>query len=41
MMNRELKRQGNVLLNVHIKMGEAEENLSTIQQLRQVIQNSD
>ena len=41
MMNTELKRQGNVLLNVYIKMGEAEENLSTIQQLRQVIQNSD
>ena len=42
MMNTELKRQGNVLLNVHIKMGDAEENLSIyIQQLRQVIQNSD
>ena len=41
MMNTELKRQGNVLLNVHLKMGEAEENLSTIQQLRQVMQNRD
>ena len=42
MMNAELKRQGNVLLNVHIKMGDAEENLSIyIQQLRQVIQNSE
>ena len=41
MMNTELKRQGNVLLNVHLKMGETEENLSIIQQLRQVMQNQD
>ena len=41
MMNEELKRQGNVLLNVHLKMGETEENLSAIQQLRQVMQNKD
>ena len=41
MMNEELKRQGNVLLNVHLKMVETEENLSVIQQLRQVMQNKD
>ncbi len=41
MMNAELKRQGNVLLNVHLKVGETEENLSTIEQLRQVMQNRD
>ena len=41
MMNTELKRQGNVLLNVHLKMGETEENLTLIQQLRQVMQNRD
>ena len=41
LMNTELKRQGNVLLNVHLKMGEAEENLTLIQQLRQVMQNQD
>ena len=41
MMNTELKRQGNVLLNVHLKMGETEENLTIIQQLRQVMQNQD
>ena len=41
MMNAELKRQGNVLLNVHLKMGETEENLTLIQQLRQVMQNQD
>ena len=41
MMNTELKRQGNVLLNVHLKMGETEENLTVIQQLRQVIQTKD
>ena len=41
MMNTELKRQGNVLLNVHLKMGETEENLTIIQQLRQVMQNRD
>ena len=41
MMNDELKRQGNVLLNVHLKMGETEENLTMIQQLRQVMQNRD
>ena len=40
-MNTELKRQGNVLLNVHLKLGETEENLSIIQQLRQVMQNQD
>ena len=37
----ELKRQGNVLLDVHLKMGETEENLSLIKQLRQVMQNND
>ena len=41
MMNEELKRQGNVLLNVHLKIGETEENLTVIQQLRQVMQNRD
>ena len=37
----ELKRQGTVLLDIHLKMGETEENLSLIQQLRQVMQNND
>jgi len=37
----ELKRQGDVLLGVHLKMGEVEENLSLVQQLRQVMQNND
>ena len=41
MMNAELKRQGNVLLNVHLKVGETDENLSVIKQLRQVMQNKD
>ena len=41
MMNTELKRQRNVLLNVHLKMGEIEENLTVIQHLRQVIQTKD
>ncbi len=41
LMNTELKRQGNVLLNVHLKMGEAEENLTLIQQIRQIMQNQD
>ena len=41
MMNAELKRQGNVLLNVHLKVGETDENLSVIKQIRQVMQNRD
>ena len=41
MTTEELKRQGNVLLDVHLKMGETEENLSLIKQLRQVMQNND
>ena len=41
MVTAELKRQGDVLLGVHLKMGEAEENLSLVQQLRQVMQNND
>ena len=41
MITTELKRQGNVLLDIHLKMGEAEENLSIVQQLRQVMQNND
>ena len=41
MITTELKRQGNVLLDVHLKVGEAEENLSLVQQLRQVMQNND
>ena len=41
MVTTELKRQGNVLLDIHLKMGEAEENLSIVQQLRQVMQNND
>ena len=41
MMNAELKRQGNVLLNVHLKVGETDENLSVIKQIRQVMQNKD
>ena len=41
MVTTELKRQGNVLLNIHLKMGETEENLSIVQQLRQVMQNND
>ena len=41
MMNDELKRQGNVLLNVHLKVGETDENLSVIKQIRQVMQNRD
>jgi len=41
MITTELKRQGNVLLDIHLKMGETEENLSIIQQLRQVMQNND
>ena len=41
MMNAELKRQGNVLLNVHLKVGETDENLSVIKQIRQIMQNRD
>ena len=41
MMTTELKRQGNVLLDIHLKIGETEENLSIVQQLRQVMQNND
>ena len=41
MITNELKRQGDVLLGIHLKMGEAEENLSLVQQLRQVMQNND
>ena len=41
MITTELKRQGNVLLDIHLKMGETEENLSLVQQLRQVMQNND
>ena len=41
MMNAELKRQGNVLLNVHLKVGETDENLSVIKQIRHVMQNRD
>ena len=41
MMNAELKRQGNVLLNVHLKVGETDENLSVLKQIRQVMQNKD
>ena len=41
MVTTELKRQGNVLLDIHLKMGETEENLSIVQQLRQVMQNND
>ena len=37
----ELKKQGNQLLDIHLKMGETEENLSLVQQLRQVMQNND
>ena len=41
MITSELKRQGNQLLDIHLKMGETEENLSIVQQLRQVMQNND
>lgn len=41
MITSELKRQGDALLNIHLKMGETEENLSIVQQLRQVMQNND
>ena len=41
MITTELKRQGNALLDIHLKMGETEENLSIVQQLRQVMQNND
>ena len=41
MITTELKRQGNALLDIHLKMGETEENLSVVQQLRQVMQNND
>ena len=41
MITSELKRQGDALLNIHLKMGETEENLSLVQQLRQVMQNND
>ena len=41
MITTELKRQGDVLLGIHLKMGETEENLSIVQQLRQVMQNND
>ena len=41
MITTALKRQGNVLLDIHLKMGETEENLSLVQQLRQVMQNND
>ena len=37
----ELKKQGNQLLDIHLKIGETEENLSLVQQLRQVMQNND
>ena len=41
MITSELKRQGDALLNIHLKMGETEKNLSIVQQLRQVMQNND
>ena len=41
MVTTELKRQGDALLDIHLKMGETEENLSLVQQLRQVMQNND